>query len=251
MGPFTVGQIPADPQVWQVVDDNGNPKSLSSYTSMQVIMTDPDGIASQPGSVSPYDPAQIGKVVWIINTAPSIFTKVGLYKVVVKLIGPGNILDFTGEQAFNVEPAPGTALATWASLSDVASITNKDVAEEDLLSAQFIIEMVVNRTPNATKIGQRDLIWLKRAVAYQTAWMKENPDIFSRHKVLGIQQDGVNTMFASKDAVYLGPLAIRAIKNVSWMRSKSLRMITPFIDRQADAINPLLDDSILAWEAFS
>jgi hypothetical protein len=126
---------------------------------------------------------------------------------------------------------PSTDETSWASVEDVAAITGKTVTDDQVMSAQFVIDLYSNRTPAASALmSNRDKVWLQRAVAYQVVWMLAQPDFYSRTQITKLAQDGLSTEFASKAALHLAPLAERALKNCSWLRSRSLRIRTPFTD---------------------
>lgn len=248
MGPFTVGQVPADPQVWTVTDDAGNPRDLSAYTAKHFIMTDPNGVVTQPGTFDAYNPAFPGRLIlrW---AAPSPFIAEGTYLGVINLTGPGSINDYTREEAFEVEPAPGgIVVPTWCTVSQAVQITGQVVTGDELIAAQGVIDLVTNRTVEVSGgIHYRDLVWLGRAVAYQAVWMPSQPDIFTRSAINGVSQDGVSAQGQDKSWIYLAPLAARALRNCSWIRSRSLRVMSAFEDAGIGA-NAMVDDSVWNWQ---
>lgn len=114
----------------------------------------------------------------------------------------------------------------WALPTDVAEIAGATVTEADVVKAQTLIETVVGRTSEATaRISSSDQTWLKRAVAYQAAWMQDQPDLFTRTDVSGSSQDGASQQFR-KDSHTIAPMAKTALKKVSWLRSRSLKVGT-------------------------
>jgi hypothetical protein len=120
---------------------------------------------------------------------------------------------------------------TWAQLADVTAITGKSVTADQLFQANAIIEMVSGRlyAISATKIGARNAEWLKRAVAYEAAWIPANPDLFQRLDVTGIAEGRKNVLL--KDlALIVAPLANRALNRLSWKRSRSMHVHSPFQD---------------------
>lgn len=248
---FTVGQIPADPQVFHMVDDDGNARDLTAYSSLKAVMIKGDGGLVDPvGIIDPINPSLPDTVVLHWGTVTSPFPVAGTYQLQLQFKGPGNIDDYSATTTFIVDPVVGQlSIPTWCTAAEAGLITNKVMTEDNVVASQQIVETVTNRTPAASaNIGKRDLIWLKRAVAYQAAWMLTQPDLFGRSAVQGVDQDGMRAMFSSKAAVYLAPLAIRAIKNLTWIKTKSLRVKTPFIDASLDgATNPLIDDSLWVW----
>lgn len=253
MGPFTVGQVPAVPQLFIVYDDAGNQRSLTSYTSIHANMISPSGVVTSPGTCALPDsvnnPGQVA-LTWP-NVSP--FLVAGVYQIQLEFVGPGAVDDKTQFQVFNVNPLAGVnSIPMWATPSDVAAITGQAVSDEQLVTAQMIIDLVSNRTPDVSgSVLKRDITWLKRAVAYQASWMVSQTDIFTRSSMANVSQDGVSGTYTSKAAIYLAPLAIRALKNVSWLRSRSLRIQSPFIDRGGTGVNPMTDDSLWNWAPMS
>jgi hypothetical protein len=138
-------------------------------------------------------------------------------------------------------------LAAWAQQSDVLSITGAAVDEDTVLMAQAAIETATQREYQIGRIKPRDLRWLRKAVAYQAAWIPDNIDLFTRAHHTLLQQDGLVHQQDNRADTYLAPLAQRAIRNLSWKRSRSIRVRTPFTDGDV-TVNPLTDDSILRWE---
>lgn len=254
MGPFTVGQVPAQPQVFVIFDADGNQRDLTTYTNIHTnLSTPPSGAITHPGTCSVSDPTSNPGKVALLWGSLSPFPVAGTYSVQLELTGPGTIDDFTGWQDFVVEPVTGTtSIPMWATPSDVASITGKSVTDAELVVAQMVIDLVTNRTPAVSgSISSRDITWLKRALAFQAIWMKAQPDLLERSSVSNVSQDGVSATFTSKASVYLGPLAIRALKNVKWLRTRSLRVQSPFIDQDGGMSDPMIDDALWNWSYMS
>jgi hypothetical protein len=127
----------------------------------------------------------------------------------------------------------------WATISDVDDLTSKTVTDPDIVKAQAVIEIHVSRTelvPSDT-IGTRDLHWLKLAVAYQTVWMLANPDIYERTEQTTLLQDGVEARDMPPDALTIAPLARRAIRRLSWKKSRSVH--TPSHFEESGALYPV------------
>jgi hypothetical protein len=96
-----------------------------------------------------------------------------------------------------------------------------------LALAQSIIETTVNRTEDANgSMRTRDLKTLARAVAFQAIWLPSQPDLLSRVGAQGVSQDGLTAQFRSAADQLLAPLAQRALKNLSWMGTRSVRFGT-------------------------
>jgi hypothetical protein len=131
---------------------------------------------------------------------------------------------------------------TWATVQDVDDLTGVTVTAEQLAMAQAIIEIHVSRTEDVPvdTITMRDLRWLMRAVAYEAAWLPSNPDLFTRIDHVTLLQDGVEVRDLPPDALTLAPMAKRAIRKLSWMKSRSIH--TPSHFETASAVYPIGGD---------
>lgn len=114
---------------------------------------------------------------------------------------------------------------TWASVADVLSITGRGVEATDVAVANSAIEIYANRTESASAgLAARDLHWLKSAVAWQTVWQMDQPGYESRSVVANYSQDGLTATHNAEWNIALAPLAARALKNLSWKASRTLRV---------------------------
>jgi hypothetical protein len=120
---------------------------------------------------------------------------------------------------------------TWAQLADVTSVTGQTVTTEQLFMANTIIEIISGRlyAVSNTLIGARNKEWLKRAVAYEAAWIPRNPDLFGRLDLTSLSQEN-RTVGLKELSLVLAPLARHALNRLSWRRSRSLHVRTPFQD---------------------
>lgn len=136
----------------------------------------------------------------------------------------------------------------WATTEDVTEITGHIVTAPTLAIARGIVETLTGLFESIERpdISDRDLEWLKRAVAYQAAFVKDNPDLFSRIDVTNASQDGEAVTFRNVDAHLLAPLARKCIRRLSW------RQATRPEDRAAERrrLNVLSEeyDDSLAWK---
>lgn len=117
--------------------------------------------------------------------------------------------------------------AAWASAQDVINTTGVSVTEQQLAQAQSDIEIFSGRIyPDSDRLRTRDLYWLGRAVARQAAWLAGQYGLETRLDATQIQQDGVTTTLQG-DGLVLAPMAARALRKVSWMRSRTIHVRAP------------------------
>lgn len=140
----------------------------------------------------------------------------------------------TGYENFNV--VVGFDVITgnpdgWASLTDVAALTGAVVTDAQLTQANAVVEMHSGRVYSQAiaRTGSRDAEWMRRACAYQAAWMLAQPDVFTRLEMQAISATGRPVPIIAS-ALTLAPLARRALNRVSWYRSRSLHVRSPFED---------------------
>jgi hypothetical protein len=112
----------------------------------------------------------------------------------------------------------------WATISECTAITGVTPDAATLALAQSSVEDHVNRSPDVTdSLYARDLYWLKKAVAWQAAWLPAQHDLLTRTGVQTVTQDGMSAQFRTPADQLLSPHAQRALKNVSWLGSRSVR----------------------------
>lgn len=118
----------------------------------------------------------------------------------------------------------------WTDTATVLTVTGVEVTDQQVLMAQADIEIFANRTYGDTaRIRTRDLYWIGRAVAYQAAWRAAQVGVESRMDQTAQSQDGVSATLGA-DAVVLGPMAARALNRLSWRRSRTVHIRSPFLD---------------------
>ncbi|MFI8351322.1 hypothetical protein [Streptomyces sp. NPDC085596] len=112
----------------------------------------------------------------------------------------------------------------WCSAQDVIDATGVSVTDQQLAQAQKAVEVFSNRIfPDGERMRARDLYWLGQAVAYQAAWLAGQFGLETRLDATQIQQDQVSTTL-SGDGLVLAPMAARALRRVSWMRSRTVHI---------------------------
>jgi hypothetical protein len=136
-------------------------------------------------------------------------------------------------------PTAPDGQTTWCTVADVLQLTGRTVDLPQVLQANAILELHLGRTyvelvatpdnGGHVKIGRRDLEWLRRACAYQCAWMTAQPDMYTRLDMDAVSATGRPIQLKDR-ALTLAPLARKAIERVSWLRSRSLHIRSPFQD---------------------
>lgn len=140
----------------------------------------------------------------------------------------------------------------WCTLQDVIDCTRVSVTGDVLLQAQKNIEVFSNRIyPDKDRMRSRDLYWLGQAVAYQAAWIAGQFGLETRLDATQIQQDQVSSTL-KEDGLTLAPYAARALRRVSWMRSRTVH-----IRSAVEGSGPLVGDALsdgsderMAWTPY-
>lgn len=110
----------------------------------------------------------------------------------------------------------------FATIDEVMTIAGVSVDNAELLRAQGIIETAAGR-PEEMITGVTDLLWLKKALAYQCAYMENDPTSVFEQPNLESATQGDNKMVFGDHDVWLAPLAERAIAQLSWRKSRSIK----------------------------
>jgi len=112
----------------------------------------------------------------------------------------------------------------WATADDLLSYLGVTLQDPRYLTlANTDITVYANRSYAASAgIGNRDLLALKLATCYQAAWLPSQSDALTRTNVESSTADGESVRFKSDAQQNLAPLALRALKNLSWKGSRTL-----------------------------
>ena len=112
----------------------------------------------------------------------------------------------------------------FADTNDVKDITGKVVNNQLVTRAQYVIETFVGKLEDdITKASDIEL--LRRAVAYQCAYMNDNEDIvYEQMAVSTTGQNDAYTTFKPGDtnAPWIAPLAVMTCKKLSFIKSRSI-----------------------------
>jgi len=112
----------------------------------------------------------------------------------------------------------------WATAAECADVTGVTPDAATLTLAHSTIRAHVNRSEAAAAaMTVRDLDWLREAVAWQAAWLPYQPGYLARMGAESMSQDGLTVKPNTPADLLLAPLAQRALKNLSWMGTRSLR----------------------------
>lgn len=140
----------------------------------------------------------------------------------------------------------------WTTVQDVIASTGVSVTDVQLAQAQSDIEIFTNRIyADTARIRTRDLHWLGQAVARQAAWIAGQFGLETRLDATQIQQDQVSSTLTG-DGLVLAPMAARALKRVSWMRSRTVHIRSAVEGAGPLVGDPLTDgsDDSLVWAPY-
>lgn len=146
----------------------------------------------------------------------------------------------------------------WATVAETLAYTRITVSQDTLDSAQAMIEVFADVTEDSSDAGlisPKNLRLLKLAVAYQAAWMTNQPDLFTRSDVGLMTQDGISFTSPHANSGIIAPMAKRALDRLSWRRNRNQK-IRPRIPNNfaaGDWSDPTnddasLEDAQLGWE---
>lgn len=120
----------------------------------------------------------------------------------------------------------------------VKNVTGQTLTTAQVQQGQQVLNMFSNYTPESSGFNMQpqDLRWLRYGLAYQSYWMLGQPGLLQRVAIKQLSQDGLSSTLDDSQgtlrAMMLSPLAQRCLKQLSWQKSRSLRVRTPFIDDQ-------------------
>lgn len=136
----------------------------------------------------------------------------------------------TASDVIPVTAAPATG--TWCSVADVPDIcAGQTATAQDVAAAQVIIESAVHRVWRVTDADRRDYVWLKRATAWQSAYVNQHPEILTMMPIQSWSQDGMSFGLAAGTAgfkAYLAPLAIAQLNNLFRGSNTTIRFNSAF-----------------------
>jgi hypothetical protein len=163
---------------------------------------------------------------------------------------------YPSQDFINILIQPGVTgvpavVSPFCSIADVQNITGQSVQDISLTVAWSVIEGVIGRPAsellislddNATFVlTTRDQYWLQKATAFQAAWVEANPDFWSAYDINNANQSGQSGTF-NVDGLLVAPMARRALRYVTWMKVRSVKIQRPF--PYARIINPTVNDNL-------
>lgn len=113
----------------------------------------------------------------------------------------------------------------FTTITEVKTITGKIVKSDLIQRAQYVIESYIGKF-EADVTNAKDLQILKRATAYQSAYMLNNEDIvFEQMSVSTTMQNDASTTFKQGDTVspFIAPLAVMICSKLSFFKSRSIK----------------------------
>lgn len=128
----------------------------------------------------------------------------------------------------------------FATLTDVTAYTGVNVSSLELERAHLLVEMLGDRDRTAVAdFRARDVRKLKAATAYAAAYLHEHPEILLEVAGIGsIGQPDLSISYDTDDegAHLVGRAAWKAIKGLSWNRSRSVQIGSDLTDRVLGSI---------------
>lgn len=109
--------------------------------------------------------------------------------------------------------------------AQVKTITGKIVKNDLIERAQYAIEAYIGKFESEVT-NTTDIEILKRAVAYQSAYMLNNEDIvFEQMAVSTTSQNDSSTTFKQSDNVspFIAPMAVMMCSKLSFVKSRSIK----------------------------
>lgn len=167
------------------------------------------------------------------------------------------VFDPAGDDVSAVEIVtvfPASTL-TWATAAEVSAITGKTVSAENVALASSIISTFSGADVEAPaeSITAVDRRHLKRATAWQAAWLASKPGLITeRESAESITSDTQAITRGSRDDALLAPLAQRELKSLSWVGTRSVIVRGPratpanmnFLNEESDVYGHWRDLSV-------
>lgn len=108
--------------------------------------------------------------------------------------------------------------------ADVLAVTGETVTDAQVSKAHFDIEIGCGRPFTEFSSGvlsDMDLVWLKRAVAYQAAFVKNMPDKDTTVDAVSLSAK-TGSVTPTPDGLVIAPMARRALANLTWVGARAV-----------------------------
>lgn len=126
-------------------------------------------------------------------------------------------------------------MTTWGVTTEhVKDTIDEVVSDGNIKRAAASLDPYINRTEAASGImSPRDLHWIRQAVIWQSAWIRDQSGYTARHAVAQ-QSEGGLTVSAQAGGVggsvrewtwTVAPMAARSLKNLSWKASGARHIV--------------------------
>jgi hypothetical protein len=163
IGPFYVGQVPATPLLLTVYDSEGQPRNVSGYDTITLLMLDPSGQPVDTSGGTTGLGSTLGQVTYAWP-ATSLFTIDGTYRLQLALDGPPPVHDLTPAEAFDVlaagvidvVPESEQLALFWGDEAPTSDANWDDRADASLRAAADLLYMVTGITdlPSDARSGR-------------------------------------------------------------------------------------------------
>jgi len=224
-----------------LTDTEGNPIDLTTASGVQFVMS-PEATSETTVNAeavvagSPLD----GNVQYEWSAGDTAVD--GAYVASFVVIYPEGRQTYPSQDFINILIQPGVTGVTpvvspFCTIQDVYNITGQSVQDSSLTVAWSVIEGIIGRpayelqepdnTSNLVVLTVRDQYWLQKATAFQAIFVEANPDWFSSFDISATSQSGQSATF-NQDGLIVAPMARRALRFVTWMKTRSVKIQKPY-----------------------
>lgn len=144
--------------------------------------------------------------------------------------------------------APGELPGTWCSVTDVLTFTGRPVTQQDVNTAQGMLEALVHRVWRVTDSERRDYYWLTRACAWQALYVNAHPELLTMMDVSSISQDGLSISFkgSAQSVATYSPIALRFLSSLFRGSNTTIRLNSAF-QKNRPAQSGVMAGSTVPW----
>lgn len=121
---------------------------------------------------------------------------------------------------------------TWATAADATELTGAVPSAANMALAQVQIEDAIRRVYRADDAERSEYRWLRIAVAFQGAYVADNPDLFAQAEISATGQDGWSVTFRDgQTSRRYAPEAMAALDNLPGSSNVTIRLNSAFQPR--------------------